>query len=78
VTARDLCAAKLVELGYSGLCGEDCGCGVEDLMPCGEPWADCLPGYTWDCTGCAKAASDEGCDVEGGGSGGCYRTERQA
>lgn len=27
----------LKENGYDGLCREECGCGLEDLMPCGEP-----------------------------------------
>lgn len=32
--------------GYDGLCNEfDCGCGVTDLMPCGEPGEHCMPAY---------------------------------
>ncbi len=31
--------------GYDGLCNIECGCGVENLAPCGEIMADCKPAY---------------------------------
>jgi hypothetical protein len=30
--------------GADGLCCRDCGCGLDDLMPCGTPYASCEPG----------------------------------
>lgn len=36
---------------YDGLYGEYCECAVDDLMPCGEPNVDCLPGRKMDCPG---------------------------
>lgn len=40
-------AAWLKDNGYTGLFHADncCGCGLADLMPCGEPSPNCEPGY---------------------------------
>ena len=37
----------LQENGYDGLCNPDieCGCAIEDLMPCGEPGIRCEAGH---------------------------------
>ena len=56
--------------GYSGLCSEECGCELDDLMPCEEPRFDCSPGYKHDCAECPRAAEDN-CPVEDGGTGIC-------
>lgn len=37
-------AAWLRENGYDGLAGYQCGCGLDDLMPCSEPF-NCVPGH---------------------------------
>lgn len=43
--------------GYEGLCGDECGCELADLMPCGGEYAmDCVGGHKTDCT------CDDGCD----------------
>ena len=47
--------AKMVEVwlrdnDYSGLWSEECGCEIDDLMPCGEYNSDCQAGYKKDCT----------------------------
>ncbi len=35
---------RLKELGADGLCNdEECGCGLNDLAPCGTFPADCVP-----------------------------------
>jgi len=31
--------------GYDGLAGGCCGCGVDDLFPCGMYCGDCLPAH---------------------------------
>jgi len=58
----------LVQHGYDGLCNEDCGCGVDDLMPSGECFmVDCVAAHKRpckngdDCTGCGKYYQG-GCD----------------
>ena len=36
--------------GYDGLCNdEECGCGIDDLMPCGEPGEHCVAGHKTVC-----------------------------
>ena len=36
---RELIHEKLLSIGAEGLCNPDleCGCSIDDLMPCGEP-----------------------------------------
>ena len=45
---------------YDGLCSEDCGCEVDDLMPCGEYVNDCEAGYKVPCPG------GDDCPIGGG------------
>ena len=44
-------AAHLREHGFDGLFNDDieCACGVDDLMPCGEPSPECVAGFRCDC-----------------------------
>ena len=52
MTIKDIIEKYLRENGYDGLAGEDCGCGLDDLGPCGEPFpADCVPAYRIMCDG---------------------------
>jgi len=46
-TVRDMIRSKLRRLGCDGLAGEECGCGIDDLAPCGG-----------DCLGCRPARSE--------------------
>ena len=47
MTVRDIVEEWLIENGYDGLWHDDCGCGLDDFMPCnGERCvAECEPGY---------------------------------
>lgn len=50
----ELVARSLKAGGYDGLYSEsECGCLLDDLAPCGEPWAGCRAGYKQphDCIG---------------------------
>lgn len=51
MTLKTLVGQWLVTNGYDGLCSENCGCEIADLMPCDEPRTDCLPGHKIDCPG---------------------------
>lgn len=45
---KDMCAAWLKEHGFDGLvcCELECGCHLEDFMPCEDPdLHECLPAY---------------------------------
>ncbi len=39
-------------MGYDGLFSDwhDCGCEIEDLMPCDEPRPDCTAGFKMPCS----------------------------
>ncbi len=45
MTVREIVRAYLVEHGYDGLAGEECGCWLVDLMPCCDgAMPECVPG----------------------------------
>jgi hypothetical protein len=45
VELYDITKKWLEENGYDGLCYEECGCELEDFMPCGEPSPRCEAGH---------------------------------
>ena len=45
----DIIVKYLKNNGYDGLCNENCGCPINDLMPCDESLADCEPGHKKQC-----------------------------
>jgi len=51
MTVKDIVKQYLENNHYDGLCGEDCGCEKDDLMPCGEDMRHCVPGYRTKKTG---------------------------
>lgn len=49
--------------GFDGLCGDDCTCDLEDLVPCMEDFGHCEPGYKIPCTGDQpECPADGNCD----------------
>lgn len=43
-TVKQILLDHLKAIGADGLCGEDCGCGIDDLAPFNELcWKDCVP-----------------------------------
>ena len=46
---REIMAKWLKEHGYDGLWDYDCGCKVDDLMPCEDGGPKCEPGYLAKC-----------------------------
>lgn len=46
-TPVDMIKSYLRRHGYDGLYVDDCGCNLNDLVPCGEISADCRAGYLW-------------------------------
>ena len=51
MTVREIVKQYLQENGYDGLYYNSCACEISDLMPCGEYFADCKPGYKIPCPG---------------------------
>lgn len=45
MTCKEIIEQYLKEKGFDGLCGDDCGCGIDDLMPCFDAWTECVPGF---------------------------------
>ena len=45
LTAKQILIYWLKKHYYDGLCGDKCGCGVDDLIICDEDPSDCVPGY---------------------------------
>ena len=45
---HDIVKTWLQENGYNGLCDPEieCGCAIDDFMPCGEPGHRCEAGHT--------------------------------
>lgn len=43
----EIVKAHLVENGFGGLVadGAECGCEIDDLVPCGHDCSQCEPGY---------------------------------
>jgi len=77
MTAREIVEKYLRDNGYDGLCGEECGCSIDDLMPCDyDCTSGCEPGY--------KHLHDDKCqDMECEGDHldercWCMRTTREA
>ena len=45
-TIERIVAAYLRDHGYDGLTDRlGCDCRLCNLMPCGQPWPNCVPGY---------------------------------
>ena len=56
---REITKEYLEENGYDGLFGSDCGCSIDDLMPCcSESIMNCEAGYKVKC-------DPETCEADG-------------
>jgi hypothetical protein len=53
-TVKEIVFEYIKNNGYDGLCYPDmrCGCTVEDDIPCGENFQDCIPGHKVHCNEC--------------------------
>lgn len=71
--------------GFDGLAGDECGCGIDELFPCGDPSPDCRAAHHQTRLGCGKVDScdeDSGCfyrhECDNGTpeGWGCYTTKK--
>jgi hypothetical protein len=78
MTTKDLLIEGLKAHGFDGLCNSDasCGCGIDDLAPCGGDCnvLDCEPAYKRPCKGAACPHPCDGYDGEEPGD--CYTTKK--
>ena len=45
ITVKEIVIAYLREHGLDGLCGDECGCPIDDLFPCFEGFGDCTAAH---------------------------------
>ena len=46
---REYVTQRMRRDGYSGLYRDECGCTIDDLMPCETPWETCELGHACRC-----------------------------
>lgn len=71
MTAKEIIIKYLKDNGFDGLCGEDCGCGIDDLAPCDMPM-DCEPAYKHIC----GENKPEDCKMREDCYGECYKLKK--
>jgi len=56
MTVKKIIVKYLKENGFDGLCHPDseCGCNIDDLVPCSELNENCETGYKKLCDGCSE------------------------
>jgi hypothetical protein len=58
MNVREIVEEYLKANGFDGLAGDECGCQIGDLAPCGSECMnmdDCEPGYLHECDACSRA-----------------------
>jgi hypothetical protein len=65
IEVHDMVRAAVIARGCDGLCNCECGCGLHDLMPCGDGFTSCEAARYVAAADC-DACGDE-CE------GGCYQ-----
>ena len=63
MNVREIVEAHLRQVGAEGLCLDECGCRMLDLMPCGGGWEDCVPAVRVKCDERCERCEGNGCMV---------------
>lgn len=64
-TVQKIVKEWLIANGFTGLYTEECGCEIDDLMPCWNERLNCLAGYKVFCsTNCETCHRNEWCDMD--------------
>jgi hypothetical protein len=61
MTCKDIIEKYLIDNGFDGLCGDECGCSMDDFMPCEGLCGDCFPAYEYEIKQ-GKTCKDCACD----------------
>lgn len=81
MTVQEIVAEYLKNNGYDGLCNEDCGCGLEDFMPCVNSQLSvcethgCEPAYRIE-LGSTECAGWDCEEIKCDGMAYCYRPSK--
>ena len=60
MTVKEIVEKYLKENKFEGLYSSECGCDIEDLMPCGSLIDKCIPGHRKDCGKCIDPCDEHG------------------
>ena len=64
MNVKEILKQWLIDHGYDGLAGDECGCGLDDLIQCDGDPSDCHPGYKCQINPCKFPDEfDGGCIV---------------
>ena len=74
MTVKEIIINYLKKNGYDGLCGDSCGCGLNDFQPCDEDFGNCEPAYYHPHPDCSKC--DVKCDICYSDYACCYKTDK--
>jgi len=81
MTVKEIILDYLKNNNYDGLCNPDieCGCGIDDLMPCSEEFGveDCHTAYKKQCKKCNDRDIGGECLYDCTRDDGCYSLEKQ-
>ena len=58
-TVRELLRKAIIDNGADGLCNDDCGCSLEDLMPCDGVKLDCVLAVKAGCYRCGDEHDED-------------------
>lgn len=65
---QEIIKKYLEDNGFDGLCGDECGCSIDELFVCESPDMDvCQPGYKINCPGEDKCPNSEECPAPNSG-----------
>lgn len=75
---KEIILDYLKKNNYDGLCNPDveCGCGIDDFMPCDNIDINCQPAYKKLCKNCGDFNSENGCFYDCSRGDGCYSVNK--
>lgn len=78
MTVKEIILDFLNKNNYDGLFNPDinCGCGIDDFIPCDITIDECQPAYKKKCEKCEDYNNVEGCLNGNYGIYGCFSTQK--
>ena len=72
MTVKDIVILYLHQNGFDGLCGDECGCGIDEIILCEAYCMECQPAYKTECN---PSTCNHPCNGQLLGSA-CYQVDR--